>query len=219
MRSSQPLLGSSNKRSKEDESLLKMALPMGKQGYIYDLRDSSLLKSAASKGGGYETEANYPLWKRINRHMEKFDQLQVSFSKLIDACLGDSNHSMDRYLNKLESSNWFLNIRQAMYLSSCIADELHNKNSCILIHGWDGIDNTLVVTSLVQILLNSECRTLKGFQNLIEREWLQAGHPFSKRCFKSAYGISQSKQEGPIFLLFLDCVKQVGFYFKKMSFN
>lgn len=219
MRSSQPLLGSSNKRSKEDESLLKMALPMGKQGYIYDLRDSSLLKSAASKGGGYETEANYPLWKRINRHMEKFDQLQVSFSKLIDACLGDSNHSMDRYLNKLESSNWFLNIRQAMYLSSCIADELHNKNSCILIHGWDGIDNTLVVTSLVQILLNSECRTLKGFQNLIEREWLQAGHPFSKRCFKSAYGISQSKQEGPIFLLFLDCVKQVGFYFKKISFN
>ena len=219
MRSSQPLLGSSNKRSKEDESLLKMALPMGKQGYIYDLRDSSLLKSAASKGGGYETEANYPLWKRINRHMEKFDQLQVSFSKLIDACLGDSNHSMDRYLNKLESSNWFLNIRQAMYLSSCIADELHNKNSCILIHGWDGIDNTLVVTSLVQILLNSECRTLKGFQNLIEREWLQAGHPFSKRCFKSAYGISQSKQEGPIFLLFLDCVKQVGFYLKKMSFN
>ena len=216
MRSSQPLLGSSNKRSKEDESLLKMALPMGKQGYIYDLRDSSLLKSAASKGGGYETEANYPLWKRINRHMEKFDQLQVSFSKLIDACLSDSNNSMDRYLNKLESSNWLLNIRQAIYLSSCIADELHNKNSCILIHGWDGIDNTLVITSLVQILLNSECRTLKGFQNLIEREWLQAGHPFSKRCFKSAYGISQSKQEGPIFLLFLDCVKQVGFYFKNV---
>ena len=213
MRSSQPLLGLSNKRSKEDENLLKIALPMGKQGYIYDLRDSSLLKGAASKGGGYETEANYPLWKRVNRHMEKFDQLQASFSKLIDACSGDSSNSMDRYLNKLESSNWLLNIRQALYLACCIADELHNKNSCILIHGWDGWDNTLVVTSLVQILLNPECRTLIGFKNLIEREWLLAGHQFSKRCFKSAYGTSSAKQEGPVFLLFLDCVKQVSLYY------
>jgi len=114
MRSAQPLLGSSNKRSKEDENLLKLALPMGKQGYIYDLRDSSILKSASAKGGGYETEANYPLWKRINRHMEKFEQLQGSLSKLIDAC--DSSNSMDKYLSKLESSNWLLNIRQAMYL-------------------------------------------------------------------------------------------------------
>ena len=96
-----------------------------------------------------------------------------------------------------------------MYLAVCIGDEIHNKNSCILIHGWDGTDNTLIVTSLVQILLNPECRTLKGFQMLIEREWLLAGHPFSKRCFKSAYGSTPSKQEGPVFLLFLDCVRQL----------
>ena len=54
MRSAQPLLGSSSKRSKEDENLLKLALPMGKQGYIYDLRDSSILKSASAKGGGFQ---------------------------------------------------------------------------------------------------------------------------------------------------------------------
>jgi myotubularin-related protein 9 len=208
MRSSQPLLGTNNRRCKEDENLLKAALPMGKQGYIYDLRDSSILKTAASKGGGYETEANYPLWKRINKHLERFDQLQVSFSKLIETC-SDQSIAMDKYLNKLESSNWFLNIRQAIYVACIIADELQNKNGCILVHGWDGSDNTLLITSLVQIILNPECRTLRGFQLLIEKEWLLGGHPFSRRCFKLTSSSGSQKQEGPVFLLFLDCVRQV----------
>ena len=212
MKSSQPLLGTNNKRCKEDETLLKSALPIGKQGYIYDLRDSSILKAAASKGGGYETEANYPLWKRINKHLERFDQLHVSFSKLIEITNDQNNNNMDKYLNKLESSGWFNNIRQAIHTASLIADELHNKNGCILVHGWDGTDNTLLITSLVQIILNPESRTLKGFQLLIEKEWLQAGHPFSKRCFKLAYGSTTQKQEGPTFLLFLDCVRQVAFF-------
>lgn len=44
---------------------------------------------------------------------------------------------------------------------------------------------------------------------LIESEWINAGHPFSKRCAKSAYGSTSQRQEGPVFLLFLDCVRQV----------
>jgi myotubularin-related protein 9 len=84
-----------------------------------------------------------------------------------------------------------------------------NKDSCILVHGWDGSDNTLVVTSLVHVLLNPEYRTMRGFETLVEKEWLHAGHPFSRRCSKSAFGSSAARQEGPIFLLFLDCVRQV----------
>lgn len=205
MRSGQPLLGSSNRRCKEDEILLKNVLPKGKKGYIFDLREARVSKNATSKGGGYETEANYPLWKRINIHLEGYEQLHNSFSKLAEACLSESN----QFYSKLESSNWFYNIRQALFVSCTIADELHNKNGCVLIHGWDGSDNTLIVTSLVQILLDPECRKLKGFELLIEREWLQAGHPYSKRCFKSAFGSTSLKQEGPTFLLFLDCVRQV----------
>ena len=187
---------------------------MGKQGYVYDLRDANVLKNAASKGSGYETDSNYPLWKRINKHMDRYDQLQNSLSKFIDACCGESSTSVDKYLSRLESSGWFASIRQALHLACCIADELVNKNSCILLHGWDGTDNTLIIASLVQIILSHECRTLAGFQMLVEREWLLAGHPFSRRCFKSAFGTSQSKQEGPVFLLFMDCVRQV---FKKKT--
>lgn len=199
------MLGSSSRRCKEDELLLKSVLPIGKKGYIFDLRDAGVLKSATSKGGGYETDASYPLWKRINKHLDRYDQLQQSFVKVIDACMSDPM----QFVAKLESSNWMLNIRQAIYVAGLIADEVHNKNACVLVHGWDGWDNTLLVCSLVRVILDPECRTLRGFIGLVEREWLQAGHPFSKRCCKSAYGSSSQKTEGPVFLLFLDCIRQV----------
>jgi hypothetical protein len=92
MRCSQPVLGSKGKdRCKEDEALLKAALQVGKKGYIFDLRDVNTMKAAVSRGGGYETEANYSLWTRINRNCERFDQLHQSLCKLVDACCGDFN--------------------------------------------------------------------------------------------------------------------------------
>ena len=50
------------------------------------------------------------------------------------------------------------------------------------------------------------------FEALVEREWLQAGHPFSDRCAKSAHAITKGRQESPVFLMFLDCVWQVRLY-------
>lgn len=38
----------------------------------------------------------------------------------------------------------------------------------------------------------------------------QAGHPFHLRCAHSAYSHARLKQEAPVFLLFLDCVGQLG---------
>lgn len=82
------------------------------------------------------------------------------------------------------------------------------------------------MTSLAQILLDPDCRTITGyrkgrsflfvtvidllsFEALIEREWLQAGHPFRSRCARSAFGKSSHGQESPLFTLFLDCTFQV----------
>jgi len=47
------------------------------------------------------------------------------------------------------------------------------------------------------------------FEALIEREWVQAGHPFKSRCCKSVYSKTDSKFESPVFLVFLDSVWQV----------
>jgi myotubularin-related protein 9 len=210
LRSSQPLLGTSNRRCKEDETLLKTCLPAQKKGLIFDLRDSSVLKTAQSRGGGYETDSNYPLWKRINKHLDRYDQLQTSFTRLVDTFV-PSNGSTDSssFLSRLEASTWLYNMRQCLHVACTIADEMLNRNACVLVHGNDGWDNTLVVCALVQIVINPEARTISGFELLIEREWLHAGHMFSKRCAKSAFGSTSHKQEAPVFLLFLDCVRQV----------
>ena len=47
----------------------------------------------------------------------------------------------------------------------------------MLVHGTEGTDSTLQVTSLAQIILDPACRTIQGFQGLVEREWLQVSAP------------------------------------------
>lgn len=37
------------------------------------------------------------------------------------------------------------------------------------------------MSSLIQILLRATCRTIKGFCELIVREWIIRGHPFRER--------------------------------------
>lgn len=37
------------------------------------------------------------------------------------------------------------------------------------------------MSSLIQVLLRPKCRTIKGFCELIVREWLIRGHPFRER--------------------------------------
>ncbi len=45
-----------------------------------------------------------------------------------------------------------------------------------------GRDLSGCISSLVQCLVDPYCRTVKGFQNLIEREWVVMGHKFTERC-------------------------------------
>lgn len=81
----------------------------------------------------------------------------------------------------------------------------------MLVHGGKGLDTTLIVTSLVQIILNPDCRTVRGFQAIIDREWLQGGHPFGTRHYQSCYTSPSNrlKTSGASFVLFLDCVYQL----------
>lgn len=49
----------------------------------------------------------------------------------------------------------------------------HREGASVLVHGSDGTDSTLQVTSLAQIILDPRCRTIRGFEALVVREWLQ----------------------------------------------
>lgn len=52
-----------------------------------------------------------------------------------------------------------------------------------------------------------------GLQALIEREWLQAGHPFQTRHQKFCFSNFRMKGLQPSFLIFLDCIYQLYYQF------
>ncbi|ETE62103.1 Myotubularin-related protein 9, partial [Ophiophagus hannah] len=208
MRSSQPLTGTNGRRCKEDEKLINATLRAGKRGYIIDTRSLNVAQQARAKGGGFEQEVHYPQWRRIHKSIERYNILQESLIKLVEAC-NDQSHNMDRWLSKLEASNWLTHIKEILTTACLAAQCIDREGASVLIHGTEGTDSTLQVTSLAQIILDPRCRTIRGFEALIEREWRQAGHPFQQRCAQSAYSNSKQKWEAPVFLLFLDCVWQI----------
>ncbi|XP_075716989.1 myotubularin-related protein 9 [Rhinoderma darwinii] len=208
MRSSQPLTGTNGRRCKEDEKLINATLRPGKRGYIIDTRSLNVAQQARAKGGGFEQEAYYPQWRRIHKPIERFHILQESVIKLVEAC-NDQSHNMDRWLSKLEASNWLSHIKEIMTTACLAAQCIDREGASVLVHGSEGMDSTLQVTSLAQIILEPKSRSIRGFEALVEKEWLQAGHPFQQRCAQSAYSNSKQRWEAPTFLLFLDCVWQI----------
>lgn len=49
-----------------------------------------------------------------------------------------------------------------------------------------GTDYVAVVSCLVQLALDPYSRTLCGFENLVEREWVALRHEFVDRCALAA---------------------------------
>uniref|UniRef100_A0A8B9EBT7 Myotubularin phosphatase domain-containing protein n=1 Tax=Anser cygnoides TaxID=8845 RepID=A0A8B9EBT7_ANSCY len=208
LRSSQPLTGPNRKRCPEDEVLLGTVLDEGERGFIIDTRSAQAAKQARMTGGGTEPKSSYPQWKRLHRPLERGRPLQESFIKLVEAC-NDASLSMDRWLSRLESCRWLSHVKAALSTACLAAQCLDREEASVLVHGAEGTDTTLLVTALAQVILDPGCRTVVGFQGLLEREWIEAGHPFHLRCARSAYSHARLKQEAPLFLLFLDCVWQL----------
>ncbi|XP_054658084.1 myotubularin-related protein 9-like isoform X1 [Grus americana] len=208
LRSSQPLTGPNRKRCREDEKLLGTVLDEGERGFIIDTRSAQAAKQARMTGGGTEPKSSYPQWRRLHRPLERGRPLQESFIKLVEAC-NDTSINMDRWLSRLESCRWLSHVKAALSTACLAAQCMDREEASVLVHGTEGTDTTLLVTALAQVILDPSCRTLVGFQGLLEREWIEAGHPFHLRCARSAYSHARLKQEAPLFLLFLDCVWQL----------
>ncbi|NWZ98532.1 MTMRB protein, partial [Nesospiza acunhae] len=68
-------------------------------------------------------------------------------------------------------------------------------------------DLNCLLASLVQLLGDPHARSLPGFQSLVQREWVAAGHPFPRRL--GLLGQDSPREEAPVFLLFLDCTWQL----------
>ncbi|XP_056152203.1 myotubularin-related protein 9-like isoform X2 [Lampris incognitus] len=208
MRSSQPLTGPNRKRCREDELLLQAVIDGSDKGYIIDTRSSQQAQQARMTGGGFESKSNYTGWKRLHRQMERGKALQESFIKLVEAC-GDQSNNMDRWLSKLENSKWLSHVQTALSTAGLLVECVERDGHSVLVHGSEGMDSSLLISTLAQLIMDPQCRTLEGFLALLEREWVEAGHPFQYRCAHSAYSHARLQQEAPVYLLLLDCVWQL----------
>ena len=61
----------------------------------------------------------------------------------------------------------------------------------ILVEG-NGRDVCCIVSSLAQLLLDPYFRTITGFQTLLQKEWIAAGHPF---CDRLGYIINDDSEK------------------------
>ncbi|KXJ75459.1 hypothetical protein RP20_CCG011683 [Aedes albopictus] len=207
LRCAQPLAGPGVKRCRADEAILNSLVePGGKKGCIFDTWGKT-------KTSNTEIEPHYPQWRVLSRpigSLSSISSLLDSFVRLMEAC-NDVGSSSDRWLSRLEGSSWLSFVLNAMNVSCVVAQCLALEGVPVVVHGGKGLDTPLIVTSVAQIILNPDCRTIKGLQALIEREWLQAGYPFSTRHKHSCYTPSgqRHKTSSATFVLFLDCVFQL----------
>nr|XP_039257733.1 myotubularin-related protein 9-like isoform X1 [Styela clava] len=208
IRSSQPLVGANNRRCKDDEKLLNAMLGPSHRGYILDIRSVQTAVQAKAKGGGYESDHQYPRWKRFTMNLYSYYVQQESLIRIVEAS-NDKSGSMDRWMSKLESSGWMGYIKRAMDAACLVAQCVDREEWSVLVHGAEGFDSTLTVTSLAQIILDSECRTIRGFLALIDREWIYSGHPFADRSAHGPYSSNKQRGESPVFSIFLECVFQL----------
>jgi len=219
-RSSQPMVGVGGKRCKEDEKYIQHIMEANAQSYklaIMDARPSVNAVANKAKGGGYENDEVYQNIDLVFLDIHNIHVMRESLRKLKEVVFPtiDDNH----WLSNLESTHWLEHIKFILAGAVRIAHTIEGNKTSVLVHCSDGWDRTSQLTSLAMLLLDPYYRTVRGFEVLIEKEWLAFGHKFAQRV-----GHGEDKHSdpdrSPVFLQFIDCVWQISNQFPHaLEFN
>ncbi|XP_067169606.1 myotubularin-related protein 11 [Apteryx mantelli] len=133
-------------------------------------------------------------------------ELQLAHLKLRALCLPDSPVADDKWLSALEATRWLEHVRACVRKASEVVSLLAGRRCSVVLQESDDRDLNCLLASLAQLLADPHARTLPGFQSLVQREWVAAGHPFGRRL---GLGRPSPRDEAPVFLLFLDCTWQL----------
>ncbi|XP_043913100.1 myotubularin-related protein 1 isoform X1 [Protopterus annectens] len=208
-RCSQPLVGPNDKRCKEDEKYLQTIMDANAQSHkliIFDARQTTVAETNKAKGGGYECESSYPYAEIVFLEIHNIHVIRESLRKLKESVYPLTDDA--RWLSNVDSSHWLENIKWLLSGAVRIADKVESGKTSVVVHCSDGWDRTAQLTSLSMLMLDSYYRTIKGFEVLIEKEWISFGHRFEMRVGHGNENHADADRS-PIFLQFIDCVWQM----------
>ncbi|XP_025132347.2 myotubularin-related protein 1 isoform X5 [Bubalus bubalis] len=208
-RCSQPLVGPNDKRCKEDEKYLQTIMDANAQAHkliIFDARQNSVADTNKAKGGGYESESAYPNAELMFLEIHNIHVMRESLRKLKEIAYPAIDEA--RWLSNVDGTHWLEYIRMLLAGAVRIADKVESGKTSVVVHCSDGWDRTAQLTSLAMLMLDSYYRTIKGFEALIEKEWISFGHRFALRVGHGNDNHADADRS-PIFLQFIDCVWQM----------
>ncbi|XP_065772650.1 myotubularin-related protein 1 isoform X3 [Muntiacus reevesi] len=189
-RCSQPLVGPNDKRCKEDEKYLQTIMDANAQAHkliIFDARQNSVADTNKAKGGGYESESAYPNAELMFLEIHNIHVMRESLRKLKEIAYPAIDEA--RWLSNVDGTHWLEYIRMLLAGAVRIADKVESGKTSVVVHCSDGWDRTAQLTSLAMLMLDSYYRTIKGFEALIEKEWISFGHRFA--LFPSAFEFNE----------------------------
>uniref|UniRef100_A0A671MHH6 Myotubularin n=1 Tax=Sinocyclocheilus anshuiensis TaxID=1608454 RepID=A0A671MHH6_9TELE len=206
-RCSQPLVGMSGKRNKDDERYLDLIREANgtTKLTIYDARPNVNAVANKATGGGYEGDDAYQNAELVFLDIHNIHVMRESLKKLKDIVYPSVEES--HWLSSLESTHWLEHIKLVLSGAIQVADKV-SSGSSVVVHCSDGWDRTAQLTSLAMLMLDSYYRTLRGFQVLLEKEWISFGHKFASRIGHGDKNHAD-QDRSPIFVQFIDCVWQM----------
>ncbi|XP_005472070.1 phosphatidylinositol-3,5-bisphosphate 3-phosphatase MTMR2 isoform X1 [Oreochromis niloticus] len=208
-RCSQPMVGVNGKRSKEDEKYLQAIMDANAQShklFIFDARPSVNAAANKMKGGGYESEDAYQNAELVFLEIHNIHVMRESLRKLKEVVYPNIEDS--HWLSNLESTHWLEHIKLILAGALRIADKVESGKTSVVVHCSDGWDRTAQLTSLSVLMLDGYYRTIRGFEVLLEKEWLSFGHRFQLRIGHGDKNHTDADRS-PVFIQFIDCVWQL----------
>ncbi|XP_064390000.1 myotubularin-related protein 2-like [Halichondria panicea] len=207
-RCSQPLVGAATKRSTEDETYFDTIYKANnaKKLYIMDARPKINAVANLTVGGGWEYDTNYPNTEFSFLDIGNIHVMREGLRKLQDICYPDVDDQ--RWFSSLEATHWLDYIKDVLGGAVRVAEVIEKQKSSVLVHCSDGWDRTAQLTALAMLMLDPHYRTIRGFELLVEKEWISLGHKFSQRIGHGDKN-SSDDQRAPIFVQFMDCVWQM----------
>ena len=205
------MVGLTNARSIQDEKLLEATfnshvVPESRvsqpvfgamaTNLIIDARPTTNAVANTAKGAGTENMDHYKDCKKAYLGIDNIHSMRDSLNKVVEVLSesealaasvsgdipGTSASAIPVDRQALRRSGWLRHQVAILEGTLLIVRNIHVNHSHVLIHCSDGWDRTAQLSAVSQLCLDPHYRTIRGFQVLIEKDFISFGHRFLDRC-------------------------------------